>query len=112
MRHVAEGVIGQHADAVVAQVAREAKQEGHTFLRVVAEGGPARRSRVPSALPSTHPTTLLSFHPTIYLPTHPSNLSSSLPFFSSLPSFHLTICSSIDLPTYSSTYLVIQMFFF
>ena len=38
VRHVAEGVVGQHANAVVAQVTRKRKQKGHIVLLVACEG--------------------------------------------------------------------------
>lgn len=78
MRHVAEGVIGQHADAVVAQVTRESETEGSHLLLLHATG----------VIPNFY-----TFHPSI----HPCTRASKCSFYSiSIQSFKqlFIICPS------------------
>jgi len=110
VRHVAEGVVGQHADAVVAQVTRKRKQKGHIVLLVACEGGlhTSTHAHVPSKHPSIHSFTHSPISPSTHLPTsshvyppiHPSTCPSAYPPI--FQSIHVSSHPSIPPSSYMS----------
>lgn len=106
LRHVPEGVIGQHANAVVAQVTRRRKTEGHTLLLVAPEGH-SQRSHMPACLPSIHPPTQ---PPTIHPSTHPSIHPLTIHTPTCSPTYLSSKCSSFSLKIYSVIEAIVHSF--
>lgn len=119
--HVAEGVIGQHADAVVAQVTRGETERPFDTVSSTSGSPQLTITRVwhLSTNPFIHTHTHSSIYPRTHLSIHPPTYTCSPPHthlytypFSHL-STHFLICPLIPLPSiHLPTHTLIQIFIF
>lgn len=119
VRQVTERVVGQHTDAVVAQVTRKRKTEGpHLTVSCICRGSFPTFAHpcVPAVHPSIHPSIIPFLHPSTHPSTHLATHSSS--FFaqhlfnhsfkhllSIRPSIHLPCQPIPSLPFHSSSHI-------